>query len=426
MTSPAPTIAEAARRIARGDLTAEALTRLCLDRIAEREPAVQAWQALDAEGALAEARHRDRSPVAGPMHGIPFGVKDIIEVFGLPTTHGTPIFEGYRSPRDAGCVALLREGGAVCFGKTVSTELAHFHPGKTRNPHDPNSTPGGSSSGSAAAVGAGMVPLALGTQTTGSVLRPASFCGVVGYKPSFGEFTRSGVYDCASSFDTLGLMTQGVEDIVLSRAALLRQPVEEFAPPPLGDLRIGFCRSPFWDQAEPTTRTAIEDAAERLRRAGARISDLELPAGFADVLTLHRTVSGYEFARSIAWERTERGAMLSPVLVEGRAGDGLRVTRRDYHAALDRLAEMRREYASLTRGLDVVLTPSARGEALSGLTVTGDPVFNTLWTALYVPALSLPVLQGPRGMPLGLQLVGQFREDAALCSAAETVRRALS
>jgi amidase len=426
MSRPLPTIAEAARGIARGDLTAEALTRHCLDVIAAREDDVRAWQVVDADAALAEARGLDRSPSTGPMHGIPFGVKDIIEVAGLPTGYGTPIFDNYVSTRDAGCVALLREGGAICLGKTVSTELAHFHPGKTRNPHDAGSTPGGSSSGSAAAVGAGMVPLALGTQTTGSVLRPASFCGVVGYKPTFGDITRSGVYDCAASFDTVGLMTAGVEDIVLARAALLRQPLEDFAPPPLQDLRIGFCRSPFWDRAEPSTQVLVEDAVGRLSRAGANVTELVLPDAFAEILTLHRTVSGYEFARSIAWERTRHREKLSPVLVDGRAGDGLRISRDDYHAAQDALSALRLRYRELAGALDVVLTPSARGEAPEGLTATGDPVFNTLWTALYVPAISLPVFTGPRGLPVGLQLVGHARADARLCSAAETIRNHLS
>jgi Asp-tRNA(Asn)/Glu-tRNA(Gln) amidotransferase A subunit family amidase len=215
-----------------------------------------------------------------------------------------------------------------------------------------------------------------------------------------------------------------VEDIAIARAALLRQPLEGFAPPPR-DLRVAFCRGPFWEQAEPTTQALLEDAAARLAAAGMRVTELALPAHFADVLALHRTVSGYEFARAIAWERTVHPEQLSPVLVQGRAGDGLRVGRAEYHAALDRLAAMRAEYAALVAGVDAVLTPSAKGEAPEGLGATGDPVFNTLWTALYVPAISLPGLTGPRGLPLGVQVVGHARQDAALCSAAATIHRHL-
>src|SRR5882762_10164442 len=234
-----PGVSEAARKIAGGTLTSQRLVEMCLEAIAERENAVGAWEHLDAATALATARRKDSEGLHGVLHGIPFGIKDIIDAAGYPTTYGSPIYSSYVSPRDAGCVALLKEAGAISLGKTVTTEFGHVTPGKTRNPRDFNRTPGGSSSGSAAAVAAGMVPFALGTQTTGSVIRPASFCGIVGYKPTYGDVTNSGVLENASSFDTVGALCTALEDLPLIRSALLRRPERSIQAAPLDALRVG-------------------------------------------------------------------------------------------------------------------------------------------------------------------------------------------
>ena len=259
---------EAGKAIAAGRLTSEALVRAYIDRIAAQELSVGAWIAFDPEQALAEARARDAEAPRGPFHGVPVGVKDIIDTHDLPTCYGSPIYAGYRPAADAACVALLRAAGMVVLGKTVTTEFALRHPGKTRNPHNREHTPGGSSSGSAAAVAAGMVPLAIGTQTSGSVIRPASYCGCVGYKPTFGRIPRAGVKLLSESLDTIGVMARTVDDAAAFAAVLERTPI---APLPTLDEppRFGFCRGPAWPEAEPATERALAAAAERLRDAGA-------------------------------------------------------------------------------------------------------------------------------------------------------------
>ena len=426
MRDPAEmTATEASSAIAAGDLKPSELVEACLTRTEACEGGVRAWAYLGADKARMAARLIDPVPPATPLHGIPFGIKDIIETADMPTGYGTPIYHDHQPARDAACVALLREAGGVCLGKAVTTELAHFHPGKTRNPHRLTHTPGGSSSGSAAAVAAGMVPVALGTQTTGSVLRPASYCGVFGFKPSFADVSRSGVMECVASFDTVGWFARCIEDIELVRQGLLRIPYRPLEPTTIAGLRIGFFRGPDWDEAEGYTKELIEDAARRLANAGAQLEPVTTPDGFGDLAAHHRTVAGYEFARAITWERTQRARLLSPKLVDGRCADGLRSTSEDYNAAQAGLTRHRTVFAELMQSYDALLTPVAPGEAWAGVGATGTPVFNTAWTALHVPALSLPAFTGPTGLPVGLQLVGRFREDAALLSAARAVAEAL-
>lgn len=419
------TISEAEHAIRDGHLRPSELTESCIGRADYCEDAVQAWACLSKDEARMDARLRDAHPGTGPLYGIPFGVKDIIEVADLPIGYGTPIYRNHVSSRDAACVALLKEAGAVCLGKTVTTELAHFHPGKTRNPHGLSHTPGGSSSGSAAAVAAGTVPFALGTQTTGSVLRPAAFCGVFGFKPSFGDVNRSGVMECASSFDTVGWFTRCVDDIEIVRRGLIRLPHEPLKDVQISDLRIGLYRGPDWNEADDCTRALITDAVDSLARAGLQILPVETPQGFSELHQHHRTIAGFEFARAITWERTARSTELSPKLLEGRCGDGLRSTYAEYASAQDALTKARQTFADAMQACDALLTPVAKGAAPEGLTATGEPVFNTAWTALHVPAISIPAFKNAAGMPIGLQMVGQFRRDAKLLAAAKAISRAL-
>lgn len=419
------TIEQTVKGIAAGEFSPSELMEACVARTASIEGCVRAWAHFDPDVALRAARLADTRPVDHPLYGIPFGIKDIIEAAGLPTEYGTPIYQNNMSARDAACVGLLKEAGALAFGKTVTTELAHFHPGKARNPHALTHTPGGSSSGSAAAVAAGMVPLALGTQTTGSVLRPASYCGVFGFKPSFGDVSRSGVFECVTSFDTVGWFTRAVDDIEIARQGLMRLPTSPLEMVSLGHLRIGVFRGSEWDKAESYTQNSIELAADQLAKAGCKVSDVTTPEWFAEMAELHRRVAGFEFARAITFERVEHPRLLSLKLVDGRCRDGFAISYEDYAAAQEKLVRARLAYSDLMQDYDVLLTPSAPGEAWEGLAATGDPVFNTAWTALHVPAVSIPVFTGPSGLPVGLQLVGRYRHDQALLRAAKSVSRAL-
>ena len=415
---------EGLRAIEAGKLTAEAWVASCLERIRDREPVVLAWEHLDGDRALARARELDKAGGGGLAAGVPFGVKDIIDTADMPTAYGSPIHKGHRPGRDAGCVAVTRAAGAVLLGKTVSTEFGHRFPGKTRNPFNPAHTPGGSSSGSAAAVGDKMVPLAYGTQTTGSVIRPAAFCGTVGYKPTYGDFNANGVMPNSPSIDTLGVMVRAVEDLALVRSVLLEEPLAALKPPAIGDLRIGFFRSPYWDRAEAYTRSHLEQAASKLSGLGAKVTDVELPGIDAGFEKLFRLISGFEFSRTVSWERLNRPGELSAVLREGRMKDGMETAYGDYRNGTRRLERLRLEIDDVLDGYDVVITPSAPGEAPQGLKTTGNAIFNSFWTALGTPAVTLPLFEGPSGLPVGLQLVAGRCKDRRLFDIAEAVMKA--
>ncbi len=416
-----------AAAIEAGDLTSEAVTAAHLDRIKAHGPAVDAWAHLKPEQALAEARTRDQGPKQGPLHGVPFGVKDIIDSHDLPTEHGSPIHKGRQPTADAACVAYTRHNGGVLLGKTVTTEFAHVHPNQTRNPHNPAHTPGGSSSGSAAAVGAGMVPWAFGTQTAGSVIRPAAYCGVVGYKPSYGEINTEGVRGNVRSFDTIGVMARAVEDLALIRTTCTTEPLEEVAPPDVNTLKIGLCRTPYWSQACPATQKHIEGAAQALAKAGANVSELELPAdGFLGFEHAVRAIAGYEFAGAMAWERLNRSDQLSEALLNGRVNDGLNVSLQQYRMSLAGLGVYRAHVGLAMRDFDLLLCPSAPGEAPEGLGSTGPATFNGLWTSLYLPCITLPLFLGPNGLPIGLQLVGHYGQDPRLIAGAAAVNAVLT
>lgn len=415
-----------AAAIEAGDLTSEAVIVAHLERIAAREPEVQAWAHLSRDQALTEARVRDKGPRQGPLHGVPFGVKDIIDSHDLPTEHGSPIHKGRQPTADAACVAYSRANGGVMLGKTVTTEFAHVHPNQTRNPHNPAHTPGGSSSGSAAAVGAGMVPWAFGTQTAGSVIRPSAYCGVVGYKPSYGEINTEGVHGNVRSFDTVGVMARVVEDLPLIRAACTTEPLAEVPPPDLSTLKIGICRTPYWDQACPATQANIEGAAKALSEKRAAVSDFTMPNGFEGFEHAVRAIAGYEFAGAMAWERLNRRDQLSDALLNGRVNDGLTVSLQQYRMSLAGLGVYRAHVGLAMRECDLLLCPSAPGEAPEGLAVTGAATFNGLWTSLYLPCITLPLFQGPKGLPIGLQLVGHYGQDLRLIAGAASIQAALT
>lgn len=407
---------EAAAAIAARKITSQELVRACLDRIAAREGEVGAWTYLDRDRAMAEARARDGEAPRGPLHGVPVGIKDIIDTADMPTAYGSPIYEGNRPGADAACVAMIKRAGGIALGKTVTTEFAYFAPGKTANPHNTRHTPGGSSSGSAAAVADCMVPVALGTQTAASIIRPATFCGVVGIKPTFGMYAASGIKPFAPSFDTLGTMTRTVGDAILMWQVLhgATGSIPARTTPP----RIGLCRTPQWSEAERTSVDAFETAARRLAAAGATVEEVALPAHFDGLVDLHKALMAFESARAYAPEHTTRRADLSPQLAQLiDAGLGIGVDQ--YLADRRRMDAAKREMAPILERYDALLAPAARGEAPEGLSATGDPVFSRMWTLLQVPCIALPVMRGPRGLPLGIQLIGASASDPALLATAQ-------
>ncbi len=409
---------EAAAAIEAGTLTSEKLVQSCLERIAGREPEVHAWAFLDPELALAQARAADKAS-GGLLRGVPIGVKDIIDTYDMPTGHNSPIFEGKVPFGDAACVALSRKANAVILGKTVTTEFANRHPGPTVNPHRDKSgkrrTPGGSSSGSAAAVADGHVPLAFGTQTGGSVIRPAAYCGVIGYKPTFGDFSRVGIKMQSHSQDTLGLMARTLDDIALFRAVVLALPPvaleRDIATP-----RIGFYRTPIWDEADPDTQSLLDRTAKRL-------DALTIPVNptFADILDHQTDITTFEGARNYADERLRNPDKISAALMGGAMKKGLEVTLDQYVAAQRKAVAYRAHIDSLFDSVDLLLVPSAPGEAPAGVEFTGDPRFNSLWTLAGTPCVTLPAGTGDEGMPLGIQLVGPRYGDDKLFSLAAWV-----
>ena len=416
---------EAAAAIAIGALKSETLVAACLERIAAREPDVQAWAHLDSERALAEARERDRASPRSRLHGIPVGVKDVIDTAVMPTEYGSPIYRNHRPACDAACVAQIRELGGVVLGKTVSTEFATRHPNKTRNPRNIAHTPGGSSSGSAAAVADAMVPIALGTQTTSSIVRPAAFCGTVGYKPTFNLLNRAGLKFLSESLDTLGVLSRTVPD-----AAMIVEELSGSAPARFEEIaavkpRIGFCRTPYWNQADAATHAALEGAIPALERAGARVREIELEGDFATLADMQIRMSSFEFYRALTYERTRFPELISESLTARIRGGG-HVTRAQYDEAHAVARRCRAKLDEIYASYDVLISPSATGEAPHGLESTGDPIFGMTWTLMHGPAITLPVFTGPRGLPLGLQVTGPGGSDAGTLVAAEWISRTLT
>ena len=429
---------EAAALIRAGTITSQMLVQACLDRIAARDGDLQAFVHLDPGRALELARKADEwrgmGIGTGPLHGVPVAVKDVIDTEELKTENGSSIFAGREAGLDAACVRQLREAGAIVIGKTVTTELASLTPAGTRNPHNPDHTPGGSSSGSAVAVATGMAPLALGTQTAGSVLRPASYCGVYGFKPTFGLISRAGVLMQSHTLDTLGVMARAIEDIGLavdcmsaqdpadkdcwprSRGQLLDTLTQE---PPVEPL-LGFWRTPAWGEAEPAMREALEELIAEL---GDRCQAIELPQAFDPVCDLQATIQWAENGHYYGPLYDRAGEQLSAGM-RGRLEIGFATSAREYLRALNSREVL---YAGLEQAFehfDAIVCPAAPGPAPKGLEATGSPIFNGLWTYLGVPALTMPLMEVD-GMPMGVQIVGPRRDDGRLLRTARWLARRL-
>lgn len=405
---------EIARGVASGTFTAEAVTRDCLARIEERDNAVKAWAFVDPELVLNQARAIDRNGAKGALCGVPLGIKDIFDTFDMPTDMGSPIYRNNRTFADASSVALARRAGAVILGKTMTCEFAGLTPNVTRNPMNLDHSPGGSSSGSGAAVADTMCAVAYGTQTGGSVLRPASFCGVVGYKPTYNLIARSGIKFAAESRDTIGLLARNVDDIDLITSVLIAKPPSRVRDTPP---RIGFCRTHLWDHALPESKHALEDSARRLTAAGAHLRDVTLPERFSDLAEARTIVNPVERARSMAHEWNTNRALISPGLTR-QIEEGLSIPYARYIESLQHMRECRDMLVDVFGDCDVLLAPCVTGEAPLGLASTGDTRFQEFWTALHTPAITLPTHKGPKGLPIGIQLVGRLYEDDTLLSAA--------
>ena len=432
------TATDAAAEIARGAFSAEDYTRACLDRIEALDGEIKAFVHLDREHALAQARRLDERRAQGhslgPLHGIPVAIKDIIDTADYPTELGSPIGAGRRPRHDATVVAKLRAAGAVIIGKTVTTEFAYFHPGPTHNPHDHAHTPGGSSSGSAAAVAADMVPLALGSQTNGSVIRPAAFCGVFAIKPTHGLVSRAGVLPLSRKLDHIGAFARSLGDLALILEVIAgHDPADPdtapFAapdfralqrePPPLPP-RFAFVRTPLWEKADGETKAAFEELAATL---GSAMETVDLPQSWAEAWEIHRTIMATDMAHNLAplVARGEPSEALRKLLAHGRG-----VVAVDYLGALAKVPRYGASLADIFDAYDAIVTPAAPGVAPKGLGSTGDPVFCTLWTLTGLPALSLPLFAGEGGLPLGAQLVGPLGRDGRLLRTATALIETLA
>ena len=430
------TATEAAAKIADSTVSSEEVTSACLDRIAATEDAVGAFVHLDSEYALAQARECDEwrrsgRPI-GPLHGVPVGIKDIIDTADYPTECGSAVLSGRRPRTDATVVSRLRAAGAVIIGKTVTTEFAYFHPGKTRNPRDLARTPGGSSSGSAAAVAAGMVPLAIGSQTNGSIIRPASFCGVFGMKASHGLVSRAGVLPLSRSLDHVGPFARSIDDIALAldviagydaedpdtrpmAARNFRQiAAEDFGLPP----RLAFVKTPVWDKADADTRDAFEELAQEF---GETCFTYDLPDRFASAWDAQRTIMAVEMAHNLGSVADRGGDKISDKF-RALMAEGRQYSATQYLAAVAEARTLRASLEELFQQECVaIITPSARGAAPKDLSVTGDPAFCSLWSLTGLPSLNLPLLTGEDDMPVGVQLVGPAGDDARLLRTARAV-----
>ncbi len=411
---------QAARLISDGQLRPEALMEAYLDRIAQRDPSVLAFAHFDPAQALAAAA----AAKPGPLRGIPIGAKDVLDTADMPSQYGSPIWSGWQPRADSAPVAWARAAGGVIIGKTVTTEFATRAPGPTRNPVHPEHTPGGSSSGSAAGVGAGLFPLAYGTQTAGSVIRPAAFCGVAGYKPTFGTISRIGMKIMSDSLDTIGVMARTVADCALFAAAVSGRDLGDPDEKPSAVPRIGICRSPTWSAAQPETQTLLERVASAIGRAGAQVTSRELPPLFDALLEAHPIIMNSESARALGWELAHRADLLTEGLRE-RMGFGLAQTEAAIASAYGVFQTTQRAFPDAMDGLDILVTPSAPGEAPHGLGWTGDPAFNSIWTSLHVPCVTVPAGFGPNGLPLGIQIVGRAGEDRAVLAWARWVEAAI-
>lgn len=419
---------EAAAAIRSGKLTSVELVQQCIDRIEALEDTVCAWTFFDPVHALRQAREADRLRLAngplGALHGVPVGIKDIFDTRDMPTENGTVLHAGRTPVEDAAVVALLRAAGAVIMGKTVTTELAVYSPGKTRNPRDPGHTPGGSSSGSAAAVAAEMVPLAIGSQTNGSIIRPAAYCGVHGYKPTRGLVSLYGALAQSGPLDTIGMFARSIEDLALVAEQLMvydgRDPNQRpraravltdiVAQQPPTPPRIAFVKTPVWPKADAETQEAFTRFAQEL---GSQVTEVGLPDYFDKAIDCHGAIMLPDLAKSFAGEY-ERGRDQLSTILRNMIEDGQRRLAVDYNIALEQAERFYQYLRQIFALYDVILTPATTGTAPRGLAATGSPMFCTLWTLTGTPAISLPLLKGANGLPLGVQLVAARGDDARL------------
>ncbi len=433
-------IAQSAKAIRNGQVSAVELAKDCLDRIDEFEETIGAWACLKPEGILKSAEaldfHRQQGHALGPLHGVPIGIKDIIDTAHVPTEYGSPLYAGRVPHEDATVVARLRQAGALIMGKTVTAELANCGPGKTCNPHDPERTPGGSSSGSAAAVAAYMVPGALGTQTVGSIIRPASFCGIYGFKPTYGLIPRTGVLMQSFSHDQLGTFARSVEDIaILTELLIGHDPGDQavsplcgpgtlsgiaMSEPPLG-AKLAFVKTPMWDEAKSVTKDAFRELCDVL---GDDVQEVPLPDSFENLMTWHRTVVEAECAEAYAREYEAGAGKIHPDL-RAQIERGQKIAAKDFLIASRQRKYLNALLDNIFDEFDALLTPGATGEAPEGLSSTGDPVFCAPWSFCGTPAISLPLMQGENGLPLGVQLVGRWGDDARLLRTARWLENRL-
>lgn len=439
MSLAALSLTEAAEGIRDGRLSSAELVGDCLKRIDEVDGEVAAWAFLDRDHAMRQAEaaddHRKLGRSTGPLHGVPVGIKDIFDTADMPTEFGSPLWAGRMPRRDAAAVARLRAAGAVILGKTVTTEYAYLNPGKTRNPHHREHTPGGSSSGSAAAVAAMMVPGAIGSQTNGSVIRPAAFCGVVGFKPTHGLIPRSGALLLSRTLDHVGVFARTVADVALLAETLAgfdeedadtrpaaRPPLAEVATsePPLPP-RFAFVRSPAWPLAEPVTKDAFDELVAEL---GGQVAEVELGQTFDHAIDMHRIVMEVEMAHNLHRDFEQGGQALSPLL-HAQIERGRKRLAVDYARAIAGRTPLNLALDSVFDEYDAIITPAAPGPAPHGLDATGNPVFCTLWTLLGTPSLSLPLLIAGNGLPIGVQVVGRRGNDARLLRTASWLVKTL-
>jgi Asp-tRNA(Asn)/Glu-tRNA(Gln) amidotransferase A subunit family amidase len=416
---------EAAKKIQANQLSSEELLRSCIERIEEKESSTQAWVETNFKAALERARYLDRSANQGLLHGLPFGAKDLFDTHDFPTRYGSPIYENNRPNSDAVHVSLMRQAGGILLGKTVTTEFATFKGGKTRNPHNPEYTPGGSSSGSAAAVADEMIPLATGSQTAASVIRPAAFCGVVGYKPTYGKISLGGAKSLSPSLDTLGSLSRTVEDAALCVAVMSGDAdmakINALSKKP----RIATCLTYDGHLASAETVAAIAHAAllsEDLFKVS--VPEIKLPITFKKMSELQGRIMWSESARSFSFEQTNHAEQLSQQL-RGLIKQGAAISYEQYNADLIVAEQARMSIDQLlSQELDVIIAPSAIGEAPHGHTQTGDPIFCRVWTLMGLPCITLPLFKGPNGMPVGVQLVARRGRDRLLLSVADALLKA--
>jgi Asp-tRNA(Asn)/Glu-tRNA(Gln) amidotransferase A subunit family amidase len=417
---------QAVRAIARRDIKATDLLLSCLDRIGQRESLIKAWVSLDKENALARARELDKGPIKGILHGLPIGIKDLFDTHDLPTSYGSPIYANHYPATDAVSVALIRQAGGIILGKTVSTEFATFKPPVTLNPHHLKHTPGGSSSGSAAAVADFMVPLATGSQTAGSIIRPASYCGVVGFKPSFGKIMVAGVKALSPSLDTLGCFGRSVSDVALGVAAMsddleLAHVTELHNKP-----RVTICKTQDWSFASKETAGALALArftAEAIAKGS--VKDIILPSACNGITLTQSRIMSFEMARALSFEKKCFTKKITPQLLQ-QLNEGSKIPYEQYQKDLQSAKEARLAVEQLFQNeVDLVIAPSATGEAPIAKEGTGNPVFCRGWTLLGLPCINLNISSGPNGLPVGVQLIAGPGKDAFLLSVASAFAKAL-